>query len=91
MHSWIPADVPKAKAFMQYNLAVCYAMRGEYDKAMQTLAQVFISPASYYGNVAKQFHATGQSYYTLFVLVYSEYWNTTACTSLLSQIIPGPC
>lgn len=40
LYSWIPADVPKARAFMQYNLAVCYSMRGEYDRAMATLAQV---------------------------------------------------
>ena len=38
LYPWIPADVPKARAFMQYNLAVCYATRGEFDKAMATLA-----------------------------------------------------
>ncbi|XP_067927945.1 CCR4-NOT transcription complex subunit 10-like [Watersipora subatra] len=38
LHLWIPSDIPKARAYMQYNLAVCYATRGEYDKAMATLA-----------------------------------------------------
>jgi len=37
---WVPADVPKARAFTQYNLAVCYAIRGEFGKSMSTLALV---------------------------------------------------
>ena len=40
LYPWIPNDVPKARAYMQYNLAVCYATRGEFDKAMATLALV---------------------------------------------------
>ena len=44
LHLWIPSDIPKARAYMQYNLAVCYATRGEYDKAMATLALVRLSP-----------------------------------------------
>lgn len=45
LYPWIPADVPKARAFMQYNLAVCYATRGEFDKAMATLALVSHLPS----------------------------------------------
>lgn len=35
--SWIPGDVPQAMAFMQYNLAVCYATRGEFQRSGDTL------------------------------------------------------
>lgn len=37
---WSPQDVPKAQATMQYNLAVCHAIRGEYEKALDLLNKV---------------------------------------------------
>jgi len=40
--SWIPGDVPQAMAFMQYNLAVCYATRGEFQRSGDTLNMVVL-------------------------------------------------
>lgn len=39
---WSPQDVPKAQAIMQYNLAVCHAIRGEYEKALDLLNKVWL-------------------------------------------------
>uniref|UniRef100_A0A0B6ZK74 CCR4-NOT transcription complex subunit 10 n=1 Tax=Arion vulgaris TaxID=1028688 RepID=A0A0B6ZK74_9EUPU len=36
---WLPASVTVAKALMQYNLAVAYAMRTEYEKALKALTE----------------------------------------------------
>jgi hypothetical protein len=40
LFNWVPRDVTKAKAIMQYNLATAHAIRGEYEKAIMNLAKV---------------------------------------------------
>ncbi|XP_064640490.1 CCR4-NOT transcription complex subunit 10-like [Lineus longissimus] len=39
LFNWIPRDVMKAKAIMQYNLATAHAIRGEHEKAIMNLAK----------------------------------------------------
>ncbi|BFZ19332.1 hypothetical protein BsWGS_22371 [Bradybaena similaris] len=36
---WQPSSVPVARAFMQYNLAVAYAMRTEFEKSLKALTE----------------------------------------------------
>lgn len=43
LRGWFPTSVSTAKAIMQYNLAVAFAIRGELDKAGETLKQVWMS------------------------------------------------
>ncbi|XP_063221594.1 CCR4-NOT transcription complex subunit 10 isoform X2 [Bacillus rossius redtenbacheri] len=43
LRGWFPSSVPTARATMQYNLSVAFAIRGELDKAGETLKQVWIS------------------------------------------------
>ena len=41
MVPWIPGTVGVARALMQYNLAVAYAMRTEYARALKALTEVW--------------------------------------------------
>jgi CCR4-NOT transcription complex subunit 10 len=41
--AWFPNTLPTARAVIQYNLAVAFAIRGELDKAGETLKQVCYS------------------------------------------------
>ncbi|XP_069676719.1 CCR4-NOT transcription complex subunit 10-like isoform X2 [Periplaneta americana] len=43
LRTWFPNSLPTARAVMQYNLAVAFAIRGELDKAGETLKQVWMS------------------------------------------------
>ncbi|KAJ9588355.1 hypothetical protein L9F63_018281 [Diploptera punctata] len=43
LRAWFPNTLPTARAVMQYNLAVAFAIRGELDKAGETLKQVWMS------------------------------------------------
>ncbi|XP_067004724.1 CCR4-NOT transcription complex subunit 10 [Anabrus simplex] len=43
LKAWYPNNIPTARAIMQYNLAVAFAIRGEMDKAGETLKQVWMS------------------------------------------------
>ena len=40
LYPWSPRDLPRAKAIMQYNLAVAHAIRGEGEKALMHLSNV---------------------------------------------------
>ncbi|CAG2057185.1 unnamed protein product, partial [Timema podura] len=40
---WFPHSLPTARAVLQYNLAVAFAIRGELEKAGDTLKQVWLS------------------------------------------------
>ena len=37
--SWYPRDVQTARHMMQYNLATCHAIRGEFEKSLAHLKQ----------------------------------------------------
>ncbi|XP_021933283.1 CCR4-NOT transcription complex subunit 10 isoform X3 [Zootermopsis nevadensis] len=43
LRAWFPNTLPTARAVIQYNLAVAFAIRGELDKAGETLKQVWMS------------------------------------------------
>ncbi|XP_049815673.1 CCR4-NOT transcription complex subunit 10 [Schistocerca nitens] len=43
LKQWFPTSVPTARVVLQYNLAVAFAIRGELDKAGETLKQVWTS------------------------------------------------
>ncbi|PSN45792.1 CCR4-NOT transcription complex subunit 10 [Blattella germanica] len=43
LRTWFPNSLSTARAVMQYNLAVAFAIRGELDKAGETLKHVWMS------------------------------------------------
>nr|CAD7601268.1 unnamed protein product [Timema genevievae] len=43
LKGWFPHSLPTARAVLQYNLAVAFAIRGELEKAGDTLKQVWLS------------------------------------------------